>query len=858
MDDSKLELTSKEIETLRHRNRKLLKTVARLTKKIIQIELSNASSPPKSNTPENNLKLLLPEASQNIEDLAFLYRTAFELVDLAADANIFDFIAQQVHRYLGNVGTVVSSYDETSQTIEVKAIAGFSFVLKYISKILKQNPIGMRFHLMDRARFSLEFGKLVRLPDQLIEIGLKEIPAKALKLLQRLLGLRSFYSINLIWDEKRFGNLTLVFREKQPVFQIQIIETFIKQVSVAFQRVQVFNALEASEFRFRQMAENIQDGIVIIENEKIQFINDQVCEIYGYSREQLIQQNLINLFISNAHSTLKEFLAQFQKNEKPLAELKYWITRQDGTPRFVHNRYAVLQNNEAAYTIYIIISDITENKRIEDELRKLSGAIIQSPATVMITDAHGNIEFVNPKFTEITGYSMEEVIGKNPRFLKAEHNPAVNYVKMWRTIQRGEEYHGEFKNMRKNGEIYWESYSISAIRDNKGNILHFIKVAEDITRRKIAEERIQFLGSIAEQVRDSIIVLDLNYKISYVNKATEDLYGYTADELIGKDPILLISEQNGTKIQQKIYETLSKNQIWLGSYWNRKKDDTTFICELKISPIYDPDGQITAYLAIQRDITARKKVEDELEKYREHLEEIVEKRTHELRIANQELEAFTYSVSHDLRAPLRAMHGFSQVLLDEYGNLFDANGQDYVRRIIGASKKMDTLIQDLLAYSRISRTQIQLNPVNLLEVIENAQSQLEKEIQDKNARIVTPGDIPQVIGHHGILEQVLTNLISNAIKFVRPDTQPLVEIKAETIEDWLRLWVIDNGIGIAEEYHERIFQVFERLHGVKQYPGTGIGLAIVRKGMERLGGTVGLKSTPGSGSQFFIELIKKR
>ncbi len=117
---------------------------------------------------------------------------------------------------------------------------------------------------------------------------------------------------------------------------------------------------------------------------------------------------------------------------------------------------------------------------------------------------------------------------------------------------------------------------------------------------------------------------------------------------------------------------------------------------------------------------------------------------------------------------------------------------------------------------------------------------------------------PPVIGHQGILEQVLTNLISNAIKFVAPDVQPLVEIKAETIQDWLRLWIIDNGIGIAKEYHERIFQVFEQLHGVKQYPGTGIGLAIVRKGMERIGGIVGLQSTSGCGRQFYIELIKKR
>lgn len=858
MDNSKSDVTRKEIETLRRRNRKLSLTVSQLRKKIIEVELLNAAIQNKKQGSEDDLKILPLEASKDIEDLTFLYRTALELVELSPDADIFQYIAQCVQEYLPKAATVVSFFDEATQTLEVRAIAGFSVILKTITKILNRDPIGMQFHLNEHARFNLESGKLVRIPDHLTEIGLKEIPDSVLKIIQRLLGLHAFYSINLTWLDQRFGNLTIIFRESQPVFQAKIIETFIKQASIAFQRLQTYRALQESETRFRRFAENIQDGIVIIENEKVQFVNDRACEIFGYAREQIIQQNLLKLIISDEYPNSTEFFNQLKNNANPLNELKFWVKRPNGTQRFVYNRYTMIWNKESCQVIYCITSDITEQKRIEDELTKLSGAIIQSPAAVIITDANGNIEFVNPKFTEITGYSSEEVKGKNPRFLKSNQTPPGNYAKMWRTIKKGGEYCGEFKNMRKNGEIYWELYSISAIRDSKGNILNFIKVAEDITDRKLAEERIKFLGLITEQVHDSIIALDLNHKISYVNKATENLYGYTAEELIGKDPILLIAEPNAPQIQKKIFETLDRNQIWLGSYWNRKKDNSTFMCELKISPIYDPSGQVSAYLVIQHDITARKKVEDELEKYREHLEEIVEKRTYELKIANQELEAFSYSVSHDLRAPLRAMHGFSQALLEEYGNLFDTNGQDYVRRIITASKKMDTLIQDLLAYSRISRAQIHLNIVDLSEVIENAKVQLEEAIQEKNAQIIIPEKLPQVIGHPGILEQVLANLISNAIKFVSPDTRPIVEIKTETIANWIRLWIIDNGIGIAEEYHERIFQVFERLHGVKQYPGTGIGLAIVRKGMERLGGKVGLKSTPGTGSQFYIELIKKR
>ncbi len=252
----------------------------------------------------------------------------------------------------------------------------------------------------------------------------------------------------------------------------------------------------------------------------------------------------------------------------------------------------------------------------------------------------------------------------------------------------------------------------------------------------------------------------------------------------------------------------------------------------------------------------RRKIEEELRKYRGHLEELVQKRTNELSEVNAELKAFAYSVSHDLRAPLRTMYGFSQVLLEDYSSLLDAMGQEYVRRIEAAAKRMETLIQDLLNYSSLSRTEIRFQPIDMNRVFENILLQLNDEIQRRQAKIEISQPLPAVIGHQLILEQIFSNILTNALKFVSPERIPQVKIWAEPDAKSAIFWVEDNGIGIEKIYQDRIFNVFERLYPAETFPGTGIGLAIVRRGVDRLSGTVGLESTPGGGSKFWIKLIR--
>jgi signal transduction histidine kinase len=243
----------------------------------------------------------------------------------------------------------------------------------------------------------------------------------------------------------------------------------------------------------------------------------------------------------------------------------------------------------------------------------------------------------------------------------------------------------------------------------------------------------------------------------------------------------------------------------------------------------------------------------ELAEHAAALERRVAERTAELTEINQQLETFVYSVAHDLRAPLRAMQGFSQLLLDSASSGLDETAKGYAARIDKAAQFMDALLCDLLAFSRIAQRNVELTAVSLQGVVEHVLARLQPDIEEKHACVTSPGPWPQVLAHEPTLEQVLFNLASNALKFNRPGVPPLLRIRAEERADFIRVWVEDNGLGIAPEHREQIFRVFLRLHGEK-YAGTGIGLAIVQKGLQRMDGRVGLCSGADHGSSFWFEL----
>lgn len=252
----------------------------------------------------------------------------------------------------------------------------------------------------------------------------------------------------------------------------------------------------------------------------------------------------------------------------------------------------------------------------------------------------------------------------------------------------------------------------------------------------------------------------------------------------------------------------------------------------------------------------RIQAEEKMQQLNRELEDRIAERTAALAATVGELEAFSYSVSHDMRAPLRAMHGYAQILVEQYpGKVLDETAVDFLSRIARSAVRMDLLIQDVLSYTKVLRGHVTLEAVDLERLIADV-IDAHPQWRSANARIEVIGGIPKVIGNEALLMQCVSNLLSNAIKFVAAGTQPRVKIRPEQIGSDVRLWFEDNGIGIAPQDHGRIFRMFERIHPSAEFEGTGIGLTIVRKAIERLNGQVGFESTPGQGSKFWMQLPK--
>jgi signal transduction histidine kinase len=278
---------------------------------------------------------------------------------------------------------------------------------------------------------------------------------------------------------------------------------------------------------------------------------------------------------------------------------------------------------------------------------------------------------------------------------------------------------------------------------------------------------------------------------------------------------------------------------------------------------------------LEQEITERKQAETELQDAKAALadeavllERLVAERTAELTSTNKQLEVFVYTIAHDLRAPLRSMQGFSEMLVKDERAALSETHRDYVRRISDSARFMDALLSDLLAFATITQQRIELAPTNLQSIVQGVLSRLEKDIAEQNALVETIGPWPAVMAHAPTLSQVLFNLLSNALKFVRPGVLPQIRVRAEAAPSttpsvhsatappgFVRVWVEDNGIGIAPEHQQQIFRLFLRLHR-DAYSGTGVGLTIAQKGVERMGGSLGVESSPGCGSRFWFDLRK--
>ena len=508
--------------------------------------------------------------------------------------------------------------------------------------------------------------------------------------------------------------------------------------------------------------------------------------------------------------------------------------------------------------------EINERKKTQEELLKseirFRTAFENSAVGISLTSTDGKFLQVNSKLCQILGYTKEELLELSYQDITYHEDIKLSSDFVSKSIQQPSTFlQFEKRYVRKNGDILWVEISSSLFKDEDDKPLYFITHIVDITERKVVEQKLRDrenkLSSII-RVAPTGIGLVINRVIQEVNNVLCDMTGYTREELLGENAIILYpSNEDYEYVGKYKYEQIREKGT--GTIETRfKRKDKRFIDVLMSSTPLDINDLSVGVTFTALDITERKKAEEEIKTLNAELEERVASRTSQLEKLNKELKTFSYSVSHDLKAPLRGIDGYSKLLLEIYNKELNEEAQTFIKNIRKGTLQMGNIIEDLLSYSRLERAIIKQSNTPLNRFIENLVSVYQKEIEDYG--ILVHQNIPEIFVTTDIdgFTIAFRNLFENAIKFSKKQASPKITIGFEEHpNNWL-IFVEDNGIGFDMKYGNKIFEIFQRLHRIEDFPGTGIGLAMVAKAMDRMGGRVWAESQEGKGAKFYLELIK--
>jgi PAS domain S-box-containing protein len=506
--------------------------------------------------------------------------------------------------------------------------------------------------------------------------------------------------------------------------------------------------------------------------------------------------------------------------------------------------------------------EITERKQAEEALKeseeKFSKAF-QSNAVLMAISSieEGTFLEINDIFCQKLGYERHEVLGKTSKELTLfpDYRQREEVAQIVR--EKGYARNCEVLIQTKNGNLLYGLFSADIIYLKEKPYL--LTVMNDITEQKRAEE------ALKESELNYRTVADLTYawefwvnpdgSMQYVSPSCERITGYTAEDMIENPDLRKEIMTEETRVDWEEHKRIALEELGVHevTFAIKRKDGETRWIEHLCQPVTDEDGTYLGIRASNRDITERKQAEEEIRKLNEELEQRVIDRTTRLKATNEELEAFSYSISHDMRAPLRAINGFSALLKDEYGELLDEKGNRYLDTLQSSTLRMDRLINDLLSLSRLGRRDISLQPINITAMVKKVFSD---QIKDEVDRVfdLQVADCPIVEADSRLVEILVTNLLSNAIKFTRGRDPAVIEFGRLEKDDESIYFVKDNGIGFDMDYAEKLFNPFQRLHTEREFEGTGIGLAIVRRIVRRHGGRVWVEAELDKGATFFFTL----